>query len=57
MKNKKVHITTFTLSKKKDVLVISALEETNNSNLFDKSCTQFIVKCYIRHEEIDLEES
>ena len=56
MKNQKVHIKTLRLSKKKDILIISALEETKNSNLFHKSRTQFIVKCRIYHEEIDLEE-
>ena len=41
---KKVHIKTQT--KKKDVLVIFILlQETKNSNLFDKDCTQENVKC------------
>ena len=35
---KKVHLKT--QSKKKDVLLIFTLQETKNSNLFDKSCTQ-----------------
>ena len=39
-------------AKKKDVLVIFILlQETKNSNLFDKSCTQGNVKCHIQHEE------
>ena len=29
-----------TQSKKKDILVISILQETKNSNLFDKNCTE-----------------
>ena len=35
---KKEHIKTH--SKKKDVIVIFILQETKNSNLFDKNCTQ-----------------
>ena len=27
------------------------LEETKNSNLFDKKCTQENVKCHVQHEE------
>ena len=46
---KKVRINT--QSKKKDFLVIFALQETMNSNLFDKSCTQENVKFHIQHEE------
>ena len=45
---KKIHIKT--LSKKKDVLVIFISQETKNSNLFDKNCTQENVKCHIEHE-------
>ena len=42
---KKVHIKT--QSKKKDVLVIFILlQETKNSNLFDKNCAQENVKCH-----------
>ena len=33
---KKVHIKTQRLTKKKDVLAISVLQETKNSKLFDK---------------------
>ena len=46
---KKVHIKK---QGKKDVLVILILlQETKNSNLFDKNCTQGNVKCYVQHEE------
>ena len=34
-----------------DVLVIIMLQETKNSNLFDKNCAQEQVKCHIQHEE------
>ena len=45
----KVHIKT---QSKKDVLVvIFILQETKNSNLFDKKCTQDNVRCHIQHEE------
>ena len=27
------------------------LQETNNSNLFDKNCAQDNVKCHIKHED------
>ena len=41
---KKLHIKT--QAKKKDVLVIFILlQETKNSNLFDKNCTQENIKC------------
>ena len=47
---KRVHIKT--RSKKKDVLVIFILsQETKNSNLFDKNCTQENVKCHIENAE------
>ena len=39
-----------------DVLVIPILQETKNSNLFDKNCTQENVKCHNQHEENDLNE-
>ena len=45
---KKVHTKT---RSKKDVLVIFILQETKNSNLFDKNCAQENVKCHIQHEE------
>ena len=32
-------------------LCITALQETKNSNLFDKKCTQENVKCHIQYEE------
>ena len=36
----------------KDVLVIIRLQETKNSNLYNKSCAQDEhVKCHIQHEE------
>ena len=35
------------------VLVIFILQETKNSNSFDKNCAQEDVKCPIQHEEID----
>ena len=31
--------------------MIFLLQETKNSNLFDKNCTQENVKCHIQHEE------
>ena len=34
-----------------DVFVIFLLEETKNSNLFDKNCAQEYVKCHIQHKE------
>ena len=40
-----------THSKKKDVLVTIILQETKNSNLFNKNCTQEYVKNRIQHEE------
>ena len=46
---KKVH--NKTQSTKKDVLVFRLLQETKNSNLFDKDLTQQNVKCHIQHEE------
>ena len=47
---KKVHFKT--QSKNKDVLLIfRLLQETKNSNLSDKICTQENVKCHIQHEE------
>ena len=53
---KKVHIKTE--SKRKDVLFIFILlQERNNSNLFDKNCTEENVKFYIRHEESWVDES
>ena len=58
----KVHIKTYNLSKKKDVLVIhffyflcrtkTFYKKRKNPNcLFDKSHTQEIVKCHILHEQ------
>ena len=44
-----------TQSKKKDVLATFILQETKNSNLFYKNCTQENVKCHI--QEVDLNES
>ena len=41
-------------SKKNDVLIIFTLQETKNSNLFDKKCTQENVKFNIQHEESKL---
>ena len=41
-------------SKKKDVLVIILLQETMNSNLYNKNCAEYVknnVKCHIQHEE------
>ena len=35
----------------KNVLVIFILQETRNSNLFDKNCTWENVKCLIQHKE------
>ena len=35
------------LSKNKDVLVIFVLQETKNSNLFEKNCTEDNVACHI----------
>ena len=47
---KNVHIKTQT--KRKGILVIFILlQETKNSNLFDKNCTQENAKCDIQHEE------
>ena len=46
---KKVHIKT--QSKKKDVFLIFIFQETKDSNLFDKNCTQENVKCHIQHED------
>ena len=46
---KKVHIKT--KIKKKAVPVIFILQETKNSNLFDKNCTHENVKRHIPHEE------
>ena len=46
---KKVHIKT--QSKKKDVLVIFALQETKSFNLFGKNCTQENVQLHIQHGE------
>ena len=46
---KKVHMKT--QSKKKDVLEIFLVQETKNSNLLGKSCTQEKFKCHIQHEE------
>ena len=46
---KKVHIKTHT--KKKDVLVIFALQETKSFNLFGKNCTQENVQLHIQHGE------
>ena len=40
-----------THSKRKDVLVTIILQETKNSNLFNKNCTQEYVKNRIQHEE------
>ena len=42
--HKKVHIKT-----EQDVLVIFILQETKNSNLFNKNCAQEDVKCHIQH--------
>ena len=44
---KKVDIKTQRLSKKKDVFVIFALQETRNFNLFKKNGTQDNLKCHI----------
>ena len=44
---KKVDIKTQRLSKKKDVFVIFALQETRNFNLFKKNRTQDNLKCHI----------
>ena len=46
---KKVHIKT--QSKKKDFFLIFIFQETKDSNLFDKNCTQENVKCHIQHED------
>ena len=47
--DKKAHIKTQNKKKKKkNVLVIFMLQETKNSNLFDKNCTQENVKCHIQ---------
>ena len=43
---KKVYIKT-----KMNVFVIFMLQETKNSNWFDKNCNQENAKCYIKHEE------
>ena len=40
-----------TQGKKKDVLVIFALQERKKFNLFDKNCTQENVKSHIQHED------
>ena len=40
-----------TQSKKKDVLEIFIVQETKNSNLLGKNCTQEKFKCHIQHEE------
>ena len=45
----KIHIKT--QSKKNEVLAIFTLQETKNSNLFDKNCTHENVKRHIPHEE------
>ena len=45
---KKAHIKTH--SKKKDVRVTFILQETKNSNLFEKNCTQENVKYHIQHD-------
>ena len=42
-----------TQSKKKDVLVNFILQETKNSNLFDKNCTQENVKCHAKTVDLD----
>ena len=42
-----------TQSKKKDVLVIFVLQETKNSNLFDKNCTQENMKCHMKKVDLD----
>ena len=47
---KKVHMKTQS-NKKSCNLCITVLQETKNSNLFDKKCTQENVKCHIQHEE------
>ena len=44
---KQVHIKTHKLSKKKDVLVTFALQETKKPSLFGKNRTQDNVKCRI----------
>ena len=41
-----------TQSKKKDVLVIFILQETKNSNLFDKYCTRANFKYHTAHEKL-----
>ena len=46
---KKLHIKT--QSKKNNVFVIFILQETKNSNLFEKNCTQENVKYNIQHKE------
>ena len=46
---KKLHMKT--QSKKKDVLVIFTLQETKNSDLLHKNCTQENVKFHIQREE------
>ena len=38
-------------AKENEVLAIFILQETKNSNLFDKNCTHENVKCHIPHEE------
>ena len=40
-----------TQSKKKDVLLIFTLQETKNSDLLHKNCTQENVKFHIQREE------
>ena len=53
---KKVHIEA--QSTKKDVHVIFIiLQETKNSNLFDKNCTQENIKCHIQMKIVDFDES
>ena len=43
--------------KKKDVFVIFLYQETKNSNLFDKNCTQENVNVIFNMKKVDLDES
>ena len=50
-----------TQSKKKDVLVIILLQETKNSNLYNKKCTQNVknrtINAIFNMKKVDLDES
>ena len=50
-----------TQSKKKDVLVIILLQETKNSNLYNKKCTQNVknrtMNAIFNMKKVDLDES